>query len=337
MTLFPLRKSVIGTVGLAAVAAMGGVLILTSTAADARNSCAITRATVLAKPAPPGADKPLPAEPFDIKSIPAPPIDDFQKFAAHMQKWRGDKMPFLIQRWARYQAMVRNKDLRRDKEKQAFLLTAREQFSRTDVPARVYAHAFLAIGCGVTISGPHIVGRMTTELDVKPGDKVLEIGTGSGYQSSILSYLTDKVYTIEIIPPLAEVTDKIYTRLAHGKFPEIRNIKRKTSDGYFGWPENGPFDKIIVTAGIDHIPPPLLKQLAVGGTMIIPVGPPGAQALLKVTKEKSSTGRIRVKRFDIYANDPSRAGGRRKTKVSFVAFTKYRDKSGKTTSRWGNK
>src|SRR5690606_8269381 len=133
-----------------------------------------------------------------------------------------------------------------------------------------------------------------------------------------LSYLTDKVYTVEIIPPLAKVTDQIYDRLAHGKFPELRNIKRKTADGYFGWEEHGPFDKIIVTAGIDHIPPPLLKQLAVGGVMVIPVGPPGAQALLKVTKEKSDSGRIRVKRYDIYANDPSRAGGRRKTKVSFV-------------------
>lgn len=336
MTHFPSRKFVISRTGLAAMLAAGSLLAFSAPAQAQKKSCAFTRATVLTQPAGPDANKPLPAEPFDIKSIPAPPIDNFEAYAAHMQKWRGDEMKFLVQRWGRYQAMVRNNDLRNDKEKRAFLLTAREQFARSNNPNRVYAHAFLAIGCGVTISGPHIVGRMTTELDVKPGDKVLEIGTGSGYQSSILSYLTDKVYTIEIIPPLAKVTDAIYTRLAHGKFPETRNIKRKTSDGYYGWEENGPYDKIIVTAGIDHIPPPLLKQLAVGGTMIIPVGPPGAQALLKVTKEKSASGRIRVKRYDIYANDPSRAGGRRKTKVSFVAFTKYDDK-GRTTSRWGKK
>ena len=140
--------------------------------------------------------------------------------------------------------------------------------------------------------------------------------------------------SVEIIPPLAKVTDEIYTKLTGFKFPEYGNIKRKTADGYFGWEEHGPFDKIIVTAGIDHVPPPLLKQLAVGGTMVIPVGPPGAQALLKITKEKSSTGRIRIKRHDIYANDPSRAGGRRKTKVSFVAFTKY-DSKGQVKSRWG--
>jgi protein-L-isoaspartate(D-aspartate) O-methyltransferase len=177
---------------------------------------------------------------------------------------------------------------------------------------------------------------MTTEIDVKPGDKVLEIGTGSGYQSSLLSYLTDKVYTIEIIPPLAKKTNQIYSRLSKGRFKEYGNIRRKAADGYFGWPEHAPFDKIIVTAGIDHLPGPLLKQLAVGGVMVIPVGPPGAQSLLKITKARSKSGKIRIRRHDIYASDPSRAGGRRKKKVSFVAFTKY-TKGGKTAARWGKR
>ena len=257
-------------------------------------------------------------------------------FAAFMQKARGDSSAFLSAKWGRYQAMIRNKDLWRDKEKRAFLLAPREEFSRTPNAGRTYAHSFLGIGCGVTISGPHIVGRMTSELDIKPGDKVLVIGTGSGYQSSILSYLTPNVYTIEIIPQLAAATNKIYTQLAAAKYAEFGRIRRKTSDGYFGWEQHAPFDKIIVTAGIDHIPPPLVKQLAVGGTMVIPVGPPGAQSLLKLTKTKSSSGRIRVQRHDIYAARCSTAGGQRcKRKVSFVAFTKYQ--GGRTVSRWGRK
>ena len=268
--------------------------------------------------------------------IKTPPMNSAKAYIAYMTKWRGDDIELLVKRWERFQAMVENRDLRREKEKRAFLLAPREEFARTRNPDRVYAHSWLGIGFGVTISGPHIVGRMTTEIDVKPGDKVLEIGTGSGYQSSILSYLTAKVYTVEIIPGLARVTDKIYTRLASGKFKEYANVTRKASDGYFGWKKFAPFDKIIVTAGIDHVPPPLLRQLAVGGIMVIPVGPPGAQALLKITKVKSKSGKIRILRHDIYANDPSRAGGRSKTKVSFIAFTKY-DEAGKTISRWGKK
>ncbi|HUT48118.1 MAG TPA: protein-L-isoaspartate O-methyltransferase [Alphaproteobacteria bacterium] len=275
---------------------------------------------------------------FNPGTIATPPMDSAAKYIPYMQKWRGDSPALLARRWGRFEAMVKNNDLRRDKEKRAFLLAPREEFARTRDPARVYAHDWLGIGYGVTISGPHIVGRMTTEIDVKPGDKVLEIGTGSGYQSSLLSYLTDKVYTIEIIPPLAKKTNSIYSRLSKGKHKEYGNIRRKAADGYYGWPEHAPFDKIIVTAGIDHLPQPLLKQLAVGGTMVIPVGPPGSQSLLKITKVRSESGKIRIRRHDIYASDPSRAGGRRKKKVSFVAFTKYsKPGSGKTVSRWGRK
>ena len=266
----------------------------------------------------------------------SPPLDDFAAFAAFMQKARGDKAAFLRAKWDRYRAMIENYDLWRDKEKRAFLATPREEFSRSGSAARTYAHTFLDIGCGVTISGPHIVGRMTSELDIVPGDKVLEIGTGSGYQAAVLSYLTPHVYSVEIIPPLAEATDRIYTRLTQAKYVEYGGIVRKTSDGYFGWPEHAPFDKIIVTAGIDHIPPPLVRQLADGGTMVIPVGPPGGQSLLKLTKRKSETGRIRIKRHDIYAARCSRAENQRcKRKVSFVALTKYRGE--KTVSRWGGK
>jgi protein-L-isoaspartate(D-aspartate) O-methyltransferase len=263
----------------------------------------------------------------------APPLKDGAAFIAYMTKERGDDRAQLEARWERVQALIRGQNLWREKESRAFLVTAREEFSRTRDPRRAYEPNFLDIGCGVTISGPGIVARMTSELDVKPGDKVLEIGTGSGYQSAVLRALTDQVYSIEIIPPLAKVTDKLYSELAKTKFAELKDIRRKTADGYYGWEEHAPFDKIIVTAGIDHVPPPLLKQLKNGGVMVIPVGSPGKQAVLRITKEVDSEGKVRLARHDIYENDPSRRGGGRGT--TFVAFTKY-EKEGKTVSRFGS-
>src|SRR5262249_45857177 len=171
---------------------------------------------------------------------------------------------------------------------------------------------FLDIGYGVTISGPHLVGHMTQALDVKPGEKVLEIGTGSGYQSAYLSHPTDKVYSIEIIKPLAERTRGGYDDLIKRGYNEFKSITTKQADGYYGWEQNAPFDKIIVTCGIDHIPPPLLKQLKAGGVMVIPVGPPGAQRVLKVVKQQAADGSITVTRSDIYNGKI----------VPFVPFTK---------------
>jgi protein-L-isoaspartate(D-aspartate) O-methyltransferase len=129
---------------------------------------------------------------------------------------------------------------------------------------------------------------------------VLEVGTGSGYQSAYLSNLTDKVWTIEIIKPLAERTRKNYDALIAAGYSEYKSIATKNADGYYGWEEAAPFDKIIVTCGIDHVPPPLLQQLKEGGTMVIPVGPPGAQHVLKVIKQKAADGTITVARSDIY-------------------------------------
>ena len=142
----------------------------------------------------------------------------------------------------------------------------------------IYDVDYLDIGFGVTISGPHLVGRMTSSIDVKMGEKVLEIGTGSGYQSAYLSNLTDKVWTIEIIKPLAERTRGVYDALIERGYTEYKAIKSKNADGYYGWEEAAPFDKIIVTCGIDHIPPPLLQQLKPDGIMVIPVGPAGRAA-----------------------------------------------------------
>jgi protein-L-isoaspartate(D-aspartate) O-methyltransferase len=191
-------------------------------------------------------------------------------------------------------------------------LTPREEFTLEHHQGRAYDHAYLDIGFGVTISGPHVVSRMTSTIDVKMGEKVLEIGTGSGYQSAYLANLTDKVWTIEIIKPLAERTRGVYDALIARGYTEYTAITSKNADGYHGWQEAGPFDKIVVTCGIDHVPPPLLQQLATGGIMVIPVGPPGAQRLLKIIKEQAADNTIKVARSDMY-------GGRI---VPFVPFTK---------------
>ena len=166
-----------------------------------------------------------------------PPMDNRDKFIAWGVAQRGEDPKFLGERFDRFGAMVRNEDLLDDRHKRAFLLTPREKFVLQQNLGRAYEHAFLDIGFGVTISGPHIVGRMTSTIDPKKGEKVLEIGTGSGYQSAYLSHLTDKVYTIEIIKPLAERTRGIYDQLIEDGYTEFKAITSKNADGYYGWEE----------------------------------------------------------------------------------------------------
>lgn len=248
--------------------------------------------------------------PYDWSA--SPPMDDRQKFVDWMVKERGEDPKFLGERFDRFGHMVRNGDLYRDKEKRAFLMTPREAFCRTPNLPRAYADAFLDIGYGVTISGPHLVGRMTSSIDVKKGERVLEVGTGSGYQSAILANLTDQVFTIEIIKPLAARTRGVYDKLIAASYDEYKSISTENADGYYGWGGHAPFDKIIVTCGIDHIPPSLLQQLQPDGIMVIPVGPPGAQHVLKVVKKRRPNGKFQIIRSDIYH-------GRI---VNFVPFTK---------------
>jgi len=242
----------------------------------------------------------------------APPMDDRQKFVDWMVKNRGEDPKYLGLRFDRFRHMVANKDLLDDRNKRAFLFTPREAFVLPQNLDRAYDSAFLDINFGVTISGPHLVGRMTTAIDVQPTDKVLEIGTGSGYQSAYLSHLTDKVWTIEIIKPLAARTRGFYDALIGKGYTEFKAITSENADGYYGWKDAGPFDKIIVTCGIDHIPPDLLQQLQPTGIMVIPVGPPGAQHVLKVTRATAADGSVTVARSDIYNGKI----------VPFVPFTK---------------
>ncbi|OCO98397.1 MULTISPECIES: protein-L-isoaspartate(D-aspartate) O-methyltransferase [unclassified Ensifer] len=159
----------------------------------------------------------------------------------------------------------------------------------------------LPIGYGQTISQPFIVALMTDLINVGPGDTVLEIGTGSGYQAAVLSPLTAKVYSIEIIPELGE---RAAARLAELRFD---NVEVKVGDGYYGWPAQAPFDGIVVTAAASHIPPPLVEQLAKGGRMVVPVGGPFATQFLMLV-EKRRDGSITTRQLLPVAFVPLRGG-----------------------------
>ena len=155
-----------------------------------------------------------------------------------------------------------------------------------EVRSQAYQNIPLPIGYGQTISQPYIVALMTDLLDVRPEHVVFEVGTGSGYQAAVLSQLVRHVYTIEIVKPLAALASKRLRELGY------RNVTVRAGDGYAGWPQHAPFDRIIVTAGASHVPQPLIDQLKTGGRMVIPVGRSPNRLELTVV-EKLKNGRLR--------------------------------------------
>ena len=179
------------------------------------------------------------------------------------------------------------RDIRDRRVLDAMRTVPRHEFVPADLRGEAYDDNPLPIGYGQTISQPYIVAFMTEALQLSPSDRVLEIGTGSGYQAAILGVLVKEVYTIEIVEPLAERSRKTLEALGH------RNVHVRAGNGYLGWPEQAPFDRVMVTAAPDEVPPALIEQLKIGGLMAIPVGA-GVQELRILRKTKSGMETLRT-------------------------------------------
>jgi protein-L-isoaspartate(D-aspartate) O-methyltransferase len=199
---------------------------------------------------------------------------------------------------------LRGRDIDSARVLDAMLAVPRHLFIPESERGRAYGDFPVAIGHGQTISQPYIVAFMTQELQVEPGDRVLEIGTGSGYQAAVLSVLAKEVYTIEIVTPLAERARETLAGLGY------RNVEVRAGNGYLGWPEKAPFDRIMVTAAPDEIPVPLIEQLKIGGLMAIPVGTDSQELrILRKTTAGMVTLRTLPVRFVPMTGKPPAAGG----------------------------
>lgn len=170
------------------------------------------------------------------------------------------------QRAAMVERQLRARDISNPRVLDAMARVPRHLFVPDDVRPQAYEDHPLSIGHGQTISQPYIVAFMTQAIDPAPAQRVLEIGTGSGYQAAVLAEVAGDVYSVEIVPELAEQARATLHALGYGR------VHVRTGDGYAGWPEHAPFDRIVVTAAPDEVPPALLEQLALGGRMAIPVG-----------------------------------------------------------------
>lgn len=201
---------------------------------------------------------------------------------------------YRVERERMVEQQIASRGIRHKGTLDAMKTVPRHLFVPRNQIGNAYRDSPLPIGYGQTISQPYIVAYMTEIINPKPDHIVLEIGTGSGYQAAILAGIVKEVYTIEIIPQLAESSEKLFDELGY------ENISVKTADGYYGWEEAGPFDAIVVTAAAEHIPPPLTAQLKDGGLMIIPVGTPFfVQQLMLVEKKdgKITTRNLMPVRF----------------------------------------
>jgi protein-L-isoaspartate(D-aspartate) O-methyltransferase len=209
---------------------------------------------------------------------------------------------FAEQRERMVNEQIAMRDVTDEDVLRAMRTVPRHHFVPNDLTGQAYADHPLPIGYGQTISQPYIVALMSEALQVQPGDKVLEIGTGSAYQAAILDALGAETYTIEIVPELAAEAEQ---RLRDLGYDDVQVLH---ADGYFGWEEHAPFDAIIVTAAPDHLPQPLANQLADGGRMVVPIGPVGSVQTLwlfeKVDGELEATNMGGV-RFVPFTRAPS--------------------------------
>jgi protein-L-isoaspartate(D-aspartate) O-methyltransferase len=209
---------------------------------------------------------------------------------------------FRDRRLRMVEEQIRRRDVVDPRVLEAMRAVPRERFVPDAVVSRAYDDSPLPIGFGQTISQPYIVAYMTEALAVRPEHKVLEIGTGSGYQAAVLSPLAREVFTIEIVPELAKGAANLLRELGY------RNVQVRQGDGYAGWPDHAPFDRIMVTAAPDQIPQPLIDQLAPGGRLIIPVGPRGDTQWITIV-DRTPAGLVE----------------RRTIPVQFVPFTRGRE------------
>jgi protein-L-isoaspartate(D-aspartate) O-methyltransferase len=187
--------------------------------------------------------------------------------------------PFAAARAAMVREQIEARGVRDPRVLAALRRVPRHEFVPVELRGSAYEDRPLPIGEGQTISQPYIVAIMSALLELDGSERVLEIGTGSGYQAAVLAELAREVYTIEIVEPLAQRAARDLARLG------FSNVTVKAGDGYRGWPERAPFDAVIVTAAPDHVPQPLVDQLAVGGRMVIPVGS-YAQELRLITRDE---------------------------------------------------
>src|SRR6266446_2780552 len=210
-------------------------------------------------------------------------VAQYLLFAAVAATGCGQQAPpssdFAAQRQRMVEQQLKTRGIKDERVLAAMAKVPREEFIPVDARADAYEDGPLPIGYDQTISQPYIVAFMTEQLRPKPGDRVLEIGSGSGYQAAILAELSAEVYSIEIIEPLAKTAEATLRRLGY------KNVHVKIGDGYQGWPEHAPYDAVIVTCAPDHVPRPLVEQLKEGGRIIIPVGSPDDQQLYLLEKK----------------------------------------------------
>jgi protein-L-isoaspartate(D-aspartate) O-methyltransferase len=216
---------------------------------------------------------------------------------------QNDDQDLRARRYEMVEQQIRQRGVTDPRVLEAMRAVPRERFVPPELLHQAYDDGPLPIGSGQTISQPYIVAYMTEALKVEPSHKVLEVGTGSGYQAAVLSELVREVYTIEIVPELARRAEAVLRALNR------TNVQVRAGDGYAGWPEQAPFDRVIVTAAPQELPRPLIDQLAPGGLLVVPVGAQGGPQWMTIV-QKTTMGVVERRTIPVQFVPFTRAPGR---------------------------